>query len=133
MVIDLLSKSEEYFIQVQGEADWSDGWKISIQGHNLDDTLYLMERLVILTQATKCSFKLGTQKLIDLNNEQSTKLFTIYIPNGVDPVSFAELVRLNIPDYTGAHDILEKKSYTRYAAGIFYRNDRTEAGVYIPA
>ncbi len=132
-LIEVLSKSNLYFIQIEGEANWRDGWKLSLQGHTLEDTKFLLERLLPLLGVSKASFKFATQKLIDLKSEQSTKLLTIYIPNGVTPESFAELVRLHISDYKGADDILEKRSYTKYAPGIFYRNDRDENGTYIDA
>lgn len=130
---DALKNSKDYFIQVHGSTDWSEGWKISIQGHTLEDSQFIFESLFGLLGATKVSFKLGTQKLIDMKTEQSTKLLTIYLPKGVDPKSYAELVRLNLEEYTGADDIEEKRSYTKYAPGIFYRNDRDEKGEYIPA
>lgn len=121
------------FYQINGEADWRDGWKISIQGKTVDDTVYLVENLLDLMVATKASFKFGTQMLINMGGEQSTKLLTIYIPNGVDAKSYAELVRINIPDYKGAEGIPDKKSYTKYSEGIYYRNDRDSSGEYIPA
>ena len=132
--IEALKVSPDAFIQANGEADWKDGWKISIQGRTLEDSEFLFDRLIGLMLNTKASFKFGTQRLIDANNpEQSTKLLTIYLPNGVDPKSYCELVRLNLIGYEGAKDILEKRSYTKYSEGIFYRNDRTSEGTYIPA
>lgn len=130
---DLLKTSSNYFEQIPGKANWRDGWKISLQGHTIDDAMFLLTSLVTLLEATHASYKIGTQKLIDLGGEQSTKLLTIYIPNGVDARSYAELVRLNIEGYNGADDILEKRSYTKYAPGIFFRNDRDEDGKYINA
>lgn len=134
-LLAILKGHPEFFVQNNGEAEWSDGWKVSIQGRTLEDLIFVFDRIIGLLMETKASFKLGTQKLIDLGreNEQSTKLLTIYIPNGVTPESYCELVRLHISDYEGAADIGEKKSYTKYAEGIYYRNDRTSEGVYIPA
>lgn len=130
-LLDVLEKSEQAFIQVHGVADWRDGWKLSLQGHTLEDLGFLADRLVVLLEASKASYKFATQRLIDLKNEQSTKLLTIYIPNGVEVKSFAELVRLNIEDYHGADDIEHKKGYVKYAPGIFYRNDRDAYGNYV--
>lgn len=121
------------FYQINGEADWRDGWKIYIQGKTIDDVVYLVENLLNLMVATKASFKFGTKMLIDMKNEQSSKLLTIYIPNGVDAKSYAELVRINIPDYKGAEGIPDKRSYIKHSEGIFYRNDRSDDGTYIPA
>jgi hypothetical protein len=131
--IGLLRTHPEAFVQVNGTADVTNGWKLSIQGRTLEDSAFLFERLINLLLETKVSFKFGTQALIDNRGEQGTKLLTIYIPNGVTPKSYAELVRLNIADYKGADDIPEKRSYTKYAPGIFFRNDRTSQGDYIPA
>jgi hypothetical protein len=131
--IELLRTHPEAFVQVNGTSDWSDGWKLSIQGRTMEDAQFLFDRLVNLMMDTKVSFKFGTQALIDCGGEQATKLLTIYLPNGVTPRSYAELVRLNLEGYTGAADILEKRSYTKYAPGIFYRKDRDSQGDYIPA
>jgi hypothetical protein len=132
--IEALKTSPDAFIQANGEANWRDGWKVSIQGRTLEDSRFLFDRLIDFMVNTKASFKFGTQKLIEANHpEQSTKLLTIYLPNGVDPKSYCELVRLNLIGYEGAKDIPEKRSYTKYSEGIFYRNDRTSEGAYIPA
>lgn len=130
-VLDALIDSDEYFIQIHGEADWRDGWKLSIQGHNMEDMEFLIDRLVLFLESTKASYKFATQKLIDLKNAQSTKLLTIYIPNGVEVKSYAELVHLNLEGYHGADDIEHKAGYTKYSPGIFYRNDRDGNGNYI--
>lgn len=125
-----------YFIQINGDASFEDGWKLSIQGKTLEDSQFLVKNLFGLLYATKASYKFGTQKLIDTKHpQQSTKLLTIYIPNNVDPKSFAELVRLNLLDYKGAEGINIPKSYQAYSKelGIYFRNDRNEHGEYIPA
>lgn len=131
-----LEENGGYFVQVKGEADFYEGWKLSIQGKTLDDVCYLAKNLFGLLYMTKASFKFGTKKLIDLKHpQQSTKLLTIYIPNKVDAKSFAELVRLNLLDYKGAEGIETPESYNVYSKelGIYFRNDRTEDGEYIPA
>lgn len=134
-LIEVLEKSSNFFEQYNGEAEWSDGWKVSIQGHSLEDTQVLYEKLLPFLLLTKVSFKFATQLLIALGpeHEQSTKLLTIYLPNGVDPKSYCELLKFNLEGYTGASDILEKRSYTKYSEGIFFRNDRDGMGEYIPA
>lgn len=129
-----LTTSNGYFENYNGSADVSNGWKLSIQGKTIQDALYLYENLRSLLYATKCSFKIGTQKLIDKKHpQQSTKLLTIYVPNGVDVKSFAELVYLNIPEYKGGQDIKCPRSYEHYANAIYFRNDRNADGIYIPA
>lgn len=129
-----LTTSKGCFEQHNGTADVSDGWKLSIQGKTVQDVLFLYENLKGLLFHSRCSFKIGTQKLIDLKHpQQSTKLMTIYVPNGVDVKSFAELVYLNIMDYKGGQDIKTPKSYEHYANAIYFRNDRDEKGNYIKA
>jgi len=129
-----LTYSQCYFENYNGSADVSDGWKLSIQGKSVQDAMYLYDNLKGLLYHSKCSFKIGIQKLIDKKHpQQSTKLLTVYIPNGVDVKSFAELVYLNIIDYKGGQDIKTHNSYEHYANAIYFRNDRTEIGNYVPA
>ena len=131
---DLLFTSYKAFEQFNGEANVTDGWKLSIQGNTIDDAIYLYENLVALLWASKASFKFATQLLIDKKHpQQSHKILTVYIPNGVDAKSFAELVYLNIPNYKGGQDIKCPLSYEHYANAIYFRNDRNETGEYIPA
>lgn len=129
-----LTSSKGYFEHYNGSADVSNGWKLSIQGKTVQDATFLYEALRGLLFASKASFKIGTKKLIDKKHpQQSTKLMTIYIPNGVEVKSFAELVYLNIMDYKGGQDIKTPQSYEHYANAIYFRNDRNESGEYIPA
>lgn len=131
---EALENSSNYFIQHYGGAAFSDGWKLSIQGNTLEDAVYLYDRLVAFLAATNVSFKFGTKRLINCDTEeQRTKLLTVYIPNGVDPKSFAELVYLNIKDYEGGEDIVPKNLYTHYKNAIYFRNDRDEYGEYVSA
>lgn len=131
---DLLETHYDYFVQHNGEANVTDGWKLSIQGKTLDDAMYLYGNLSDFLLISKCSFKFGTKKLIECNvEEQRTKLLTIYIPNGVEPKSFAELVYLQIKDYEGGEDIIPKNLYTHHKNAIYYRNDRDEYGEYVSA
>ena len=132
-LVELLNDSYDFFIQINGSASISDGWKLSIQGTSMDDVVYLFDNLKSLLHATRASYKFATKRLLNYGGEQSTKVLTIYIPNGVTPESYAELVRLNIRTYKGAKGIDVKNSYTKYSEGIFFRNDRNENGVYIPA
>lgn len=126
----------KYFLQFNGKESVTDGWKLSIQGKTLDDSVYLAENLIDLLFNKEASFKFGTQKLIDLKHpQQSTKLLTIYIPNKADPKVFSELVKNEILDYKGAEGINTPESYNTYSKelGIYYRNDRDEEGNYIAA
>lgn len=130
----LLTDYPHYFVIHHGEAEYSDGWKLSIQGETLADAEFLYQNLIGFLMISKCSFKFGTQKLINCGHpQQSKKLLTIYIPNGVDVKSFAELVYLHIPDYTGGDKVPIPDSYTHYKNAIYYRNDRDEGGNYISA
>lgn len=130
----VLTENLGYFVTHYGDAEISDGWKLSIQGETLDDAEFLYQNLIGFLMISKCSFKFGTNKLINCGHtQQSKKLLTIYIPNGVDVKSFAELVYLHIPDYMGGYNVPAPESYTHYKNAIYYRNDRDENGEYIPA
>jgi hypothetical protein len=130
----ILSTSNKFFEQWNGQADVTDGWKISIQGKTVEHAVYLFKALDALLIGSRCSFKLGTQKLINQKHpQQCHKLMTIYIPNGVDVKSFAELVYINLKGYKGGEDIKCPTSYEHYANAIYFRNDRDETGQYIPA
>jgi hypothetical protein len=134
-----LEESWQYFVQYNGEASTSEGWKLSIQGKTLNDSMYLYNNLINFLMVTKCHYKFGTKRLINYDftdekkRQQANKLLTIYIPNGVDPKSFAELVYLHIEDYTGGNDVVTPDTYTHYKNAIYYRNDRNENGEYISA
>jgi hypothetical protein len=122
------------FIQHLGDSEHSDGFKLSIQGETLDDAIELYKSLIGLLMITKCSFKFGTKKLIECGHpQQSKKLLTIYLPNGVDAKSFAELVYLHIESYTGGDNVNKPESYQHYKNAIYFRNDRDENGDYITA
>lgn len=128
-----LESAHQYFLGHYSDEDFSEGWKLSIQGKTVQDVMYLYDTLKGLLYETNVSFKMATKKLIDLNNEQSTKLMTIYIPNGIDVKMFAELIHRKIKDYKGWEGITHKESYEHYKGGIFFRNDRDANGEYIPA
>lgn len=129
---EILETSPLKFEYHKGLARTDDGWKLSIQGKTMDDSAYLYEHLTPFLITVNASFKFGTQRLLTTNTEeQRTKLLTIYIPNGVDAASFAELVYQIIKDYEGGEDILPKRSYTHYKNAIYFRNDRDQYGEYI--
>lgn len=131
---NILETSNRYFEQFNGYANVTDGWKLSIQGKSIEDAMFLYSRLVSLLKASQASYKIGTLKLINgTHPQQRHKLMTIYIPNGVDAKSFAELVYLNINDYKGGQDIKCPTSYEHYANAIYFRNDRDEDGNYVKA
>jgi hypothetical protein len=130
----LLETSNGYFIQHTGEAKVDNGNKLSIQGKTINDAIELFVSLYQVLIDTKCSFKIGTQKLIDKKNpQQSTKLFTVYIPNDYNVKEFAEMLYLLIMNYKGGQDIKKPDGYEHYANAIYFRNDRNEYGEYIPA
>ena len=131
---ETLERDVRYFIQYEGDAKVSNGWKLSIQGITLDHSEYLYNNLIGFLISSKCWFKFGTKRLIEHDHvQQKHKLLTIYIPNGVDPKSFAELVYLHITGYTGGDDVRAPESYTHYKNAIYYRNDRDVNGGYITA
>jgi hypothetical protein len=65
--------------------------------------------------------------------EQSHKVMTIYIPNQFNRFEFAEQIYSMIMDYKGWYNINTPSSYEHFAGGVFMRNDRDNAGNYIPA
>ena len=123
----------------------SNGWKLSLQGKSLDDSLFLWDRLHNTLDELNVPYKMGTAKRLGLINsdnsnrrQQGYKIMTIYIPNYLSADEetvkvFAELIYSKIRDYKGWHDIHTPTSYQHYAGGVFYRNDRNEGGEYIPA
>lgn len=127
----LLETHQEAFVQFEGQIDMTEGWKLSIQGKTIEDSLYLYRSLINLLIGTKVYFKFATKLLIDLKHpQQSHKLLTIYLPKDVDTKSFAELVYINLRQYVG-HGGITPEGYTHYKSGIFYRNDRDANGKYI--
>jgi hypothetical protein len=134
LFIESLATSFNYFIIYRGTAPVSNGFKLSIQGESLEDSAFLYERLIGFLEGSKCSFKFGTNRLINSGHpQQSKKLLTIYMPNDVDVESLAELVYLKIIDYTGGDKVKQPDSYTHYKNAIYFRNDRDENGEYISA
>lgn len=131
---DILTTDMRFFVQFEGKADITDGFKLSIQGETLDDAMFLYEKLIGFLMITKCWFKFATKRLINYDHaQQSHKLLTIYIPNGVEAKSFAELVYLHIKDYKGGDNVAKPDSYEHYKNAIYFRNDRDENGNYITA
>lgn len=132
--LDVLNNSNNYFLQFYGTANWNLGWKLSIQGEAVTNAIYLLPRLSNLLIKTKASFKFATNKLITSNiPEQKNKVLTIYIPNEYDVLEYAKMVHECIPLYRGGLDVAPPTSYTHYKGSIYYRNDRSENGEYIPA
>lgn len=128
----LLEDFPNYFVQFQGEANWRDGWKLSIQGETIEDSLFLFDALIGFLVTSKCSYKFATKKLIESGiPQQEHKLLTIYIPNGVDVKSFAELVHLNMSEYKGGKNVTPPTMYEHYKNAIYFRNDRDENGEYV--
>ena len=132
---NLLEESQNYFEQLTDfTGNHNDGWKLSIQGKTVEDVIYLIEKLGSLLYVNGAAFKVATKKLIDSDvPEQRFKAMTVYIPNGVDAKSFARLVQNKIEDYKGHEGVDAPTSYTHFEGGVYYRNDRTEDGNYIPA
>jgi hypothetical protein len=115
-------------------ADTSDGWKLSIQGKCLEDSVYLFGELCQYLYQGNIPFKVASARRYGLDHqEQKYKALTIYVPNGTDHLELAEEVYIKIMSYSGWHDIKTPTSYEHYAGGVFYRNDRDIAGAYIPA
>lgn len=131
---DLLEKFPMYFYMVRGGQNHKDGFKLSIQGNTLDDSMYLVEHVVPFLVKAGITFKLATKRLIDYkHDQQSHKLLTIYSPNHIPITEMAEMVYKLMDDYKGGDNVKQPESYTHFKNAIYYRNDRDENGNYITA
>tara|TARA_B100000768_G_C11162671_1_gene325226 strand:+ start:19 stop:465 length:447 start_codon:yes stop_codon:yes gene_type:complete len=131
-----LSNANKYDMPFHSNAKTDNGWKISIQGKSISDSVFLYERLNQYLDNNEIPFKLATKKRYDarnINKEQSQKAMTIYCVDGTHIMNLCEDVYSLIMDYKGWHDIKTPTRYKHYAGGVFYRNDRNETGEYIPA
>lgn len=114
----------------------SNGWKISIQGKTVGDSIFLYERLGAFLMSNDVPFKIATINRYALRNknpEQSFKAMTVYCPNGFDFSVLCEEVYSRTMDYKGWWSVNTPTSYEHYAGGLFIRNDRDESGAYLPA
>lgn len=133
-ITNLLSSATKFDMMVNFPTSTSNGWKLSIQGKSIEDASFLFERLEGFLSSNSIPFKVGTAKRFSHENkEQSKKAMTIYVPNSFNHLELAEEVYSLILDYKGWQDIKTPSSYSHYAGGIFFRNDRDESGQYIPA
>jgi hypothetical protein len=131
-----LTETSVYDMNVHAYSKTDKGWKISIQGKTVSDSVFLYERLSDFLIGQDIPFKVATvnrYSLRNTNKEQSFKAMTIYCPNGLDIMDLCESVYSMVVDYKGWYSINTPKSYSHFAGGLFYRNDRNESGNYIPA
>lgn len=129
-----------YDLHFNFDRDTSAGWKLSLQGHSVEDAAYLFETLHDLLATERISFKVGTQRRVNLlkspsekERQQGHKLMTIYCPSDLDIMQLAAMVYEKISQYTGWHNVKLPNSYQHYAGAVFYRNDRNPYGQYVPA
>jgi len=113
----------------------NNGWKLSIVGKSKEDAEDLYKRLNKWLSLKGIAHKFATNKRVNHKDyEQSKKLVTIYVPDGMDHLKLASKVENLLKGYKGWQDIkLPFKGYEHYSNGIFFRNDRDESGNYIPA
>jgi len=109
------------------------GFKISIQGKTIEDSVYLYDTLHKFFYKNNIPFKVGTAKRVALKNEQGNKVMTIYCPDTMNVNELAEKVYSLIPNYKGWYNIKTPTSYEHYAGGLFIGNDRNANGYYVPA
>ena len=130
----VLSEAMRFDLMFNTPAVTDKGFKLSLQGKGVQDAIFLYRRLIHLLYGSDVPFKVGTARRFALEDqEQSKKVMTIYVPDHMDHIEFAELVYARIMDYKGWYDIKVPTSYEHYAGGIYYRCDRDERGIYIPA
>ena len=131
-----LTETSAYDMNVHSPLSSSNGWKISIQGKSISDSIFLYDRLSSFLIDNNIPFKVATinrYALKDTRKEQSNKAMTIYCPNGMDFSNLCEDVYSRSADYKGWLDIKTPSSYEHYAGGLFTRNDRAKNGAYVPA
>jgi hypothetical protein len=131
-----LTESNIFDWMFNSSATTNNGMKISIQGKSIADSIFLFEKLSEYLYAKNIPFKVATRRRFDLikaNKEQSHKAMTIYCVDGSDFSQLCEDIYSLTLDYKGWQNIKTPSSYEHYAGGLFFRNDRNEQGVYIPA
>lgn len=129
----LLSSKKVFDLQFPGKPS-SNGWKLSIAGKTLDDSLDLWNRLHNYLVDQDIAHKFGTLKRIKHpNKEQARKLLTIYIPDGMNVQGVAPEIEKRLNGYTGWRDIKTPSGYEHWGNAIFFRNDRDSKGNYIKA
>lgn len=130
-IIRLLSSTKVYDISYHGKPS-NNGWKLSILGKSLEDSLELWNRLRDYLVQNDIAHKFGTLKRIQHpNKEQSKKLLTVYIPDGFTVDEIAMQVEKKLKGYSGWHNIKTPTSYEHWGNAIFFRNDRDNLGNYI--
>jgi len=132
--LKLLNTELRYDIQFNGKNS-DNGWKLSIIGKSLEDSIDVFKRLHSWLTLKNISHKSATKKRVEYDHyEQSKKVMTIYVPNDMDHKKLAHKIEIILSGYKGWEDIkLPFKSYEHYSNAIFFRNDRNENGKYIPA
>jgi hypothetical protein len=127
----LLSSKKVFDIQFSGKPS-SNGWKLSIAGKTLEDSIDLWERLHDYLLDQDIAHKFGTLKRIQHpNKEQARKLLTVYIPDGSSVQVIAPEIEKRLAGYAGWRDIRTPKGYEHWGNAIFFRNDRDSGGNYI--
>jgi hypothetical protein len=129
-----LNTELRYDINFNGKQS-DNGWKLSIIGKSLEDSIDVFKRLHSWLTLKNISHKSATKKRVEHDHyEQSKKVMTIYVPNDMDYRELAHKIEILLRGYKGWEDIkLPFKSYEHYSNAIFFRNDRNENGEYIPA
>lgn len=128
-----LQSTKVYDLQFDNTTETNKGFKISIQGKNIDDSVYLYMALHQFFYKNSIPFKVGTAKRIAVKSEQGNKLMTIYCPNTINVNELAEDIYSLTLNYKGWYDVKTPTSYQHYAGGLFIGNDRDNKGIYVPA
>lgn len=129
---EILSSSKP-FINFILNNDKYMGWKFTIIGKTVEDSIDLVERLGQFLININVNFKVGTLNLIERNHpEQSKKLMTIYITENVNSDYLIEDIKYFLKGYDGHIGITLEKSELVFGP-IFKRYDLNNNGNYIPA
>lgn len=117
----------------------SNGWKISIQGKCVEDSIELLNMMFDYLSEYKVAYKVATSTRFNYMNEgntlrhreQSRKAFTIYCPNDIPIARLCKEINFLTRNYTGWTLVSMPTSYTHYSGGLYFRCDMDEDNLYI--
>ena len=140
-ILNCLNKDNIYFYDIFNyyNKNSDNGFKISLQGKEPNDAVFLVSVLYEYLKNKEISYKVATKRRFnsinnkEVNSEQAFKAMTIYIPNEYDVLDVCREIKELLVDYTGCEGINNPQSYKKFSYGIYYRNDRDENGRYIKA
>lgn len=117
----LLSNKKEFGIEFPGQSS-NNGWTISILGKSLEDSIDLWKRLHDYLLQKDIAHEFSTLKRIKhKNKEQSSKLLTIYIPDGLSINQIAPELQKKLQGYKSWQDVKTPSDCEHWGNAIFFR------------